>query len=408
MERSEYQRENGKSVLMSVELLNEAFHKFTLASKSLENYYDLLHERVKHLTNELEKKNKQLESALSDAEKNKDYLNAILHSLEEAIIVVDPDEKITMLNRSAEELFGLSLSEAFKKTFRELNLSMEDTGTETILTINGKRYTVILSRSPVVDSLNNLRGTVILIKDITRLKELENQQERNQRLIAMGEMAAKIVHEIRNPLCSIEIFSTMLESELSDTPHIELAKGISSGINNLNTILTNMLLFAKPHKLALKKIQLDKVVEDSLSMLIPIIKSRNILLRKAIFDCKILGDSELLKQAFINIIMNAIQSMSSGGILDICLEENKTSFVLHIKDTGEGIDSKDLEKIFNPFFSRKDSGTGLGLTIASNILQAHKGYIKVNSEKGNGSTFSLYFPKKEVHGVNRDKTYTGG
>jgi nitrogen fixation/metabolism regulation signal transduction histidine kinase len=392
---------------MSVELLNEAFQKFTLASKSLENYYDLLHERVKHLTDELEKKNKQLQSALSEAEQNKDYLNAILHSLEEAIIVVNPDEKITMLNRSAEELFGISLSEASKKTFKELDFSIEDVGTESILTIKGKRYTVILSRSSVVDSNNNLRGTVILIKDITRLKELETQHERNQRLIAMGEMAAKIVHEIRNPLCSIEIFSTMLESELYDTPHIELAKGISSGINNLNNILTNMLLFARPHKMTMKRIQLDKVVEDSLLMFIPIMKSRNIKLHKTIHKCEILGDSELLKQAFINIIMNAIQSMSSSGLLDIYLEEDDKSLVLYIKDTGEGIESDDLEKIFNPFFSTKDSGTGLGLTIASNILQAHKGYIKVNSKKGKGSTFSLYFPKKEVHGLNRDKTYIG-
>ncbi|NWF51678.1 MAG: PAS domain S-box protein [Nitrospirae bacterium] len=392
---------------MSLELLNEAFQKFTLASKSLENYYDLLHKRIKHLTNELEKKNKQLQSALSEAERNKDFLNAILHSLEEAIIVVDPDERITMLNRSAEELFGIPLSEVSKMAFNELDFSIEDAGTESILTVKGKRYTVILSRSSVVDSNNNLRGTVILIKDITRLKELETQHERNQRLIAMGEMAAKIVHEIRNPLCSIEIFSTMLENELSDTPHIELAKGISSGINNLNNILTNMLLFAKPHKLTMKDIQLDKVVEDSLLMFDPIMKLRNIKLHKTLHKCEILGDPELLKQAFINIIMNAIQSMSSGGILNIYLEDDVKSIVLHIKDTGKGIDSDDLEKIFNPFFSRKDSGTGLGLTIASNIVQAHKGYIKVNSEKGIGSTFSLYFLKKEVHGLNKDKTYIG-
>lgn len=385
---------------MSIELLNEAFQKFTLASKSLENYYDLLHERVKHLTNELERKNKQLESALSDAERNKDFLNAIIHSLEEAIIVIDPEEKITMLNKSAEELFGLSLSDVNGKTFVELKLSIENTGTEKILNVNGKRYTVILSRSSVVDSRNNLRGTVILIKDITKLKELETQHERNQRLIAMGEMAAKIVHELRNPLCSIEIFSSMLENELTHTPYIELARGISSGINNLNNILTNMLLFAKPHKLTMKVIHIDKVIEDSILMFIPIMKSRNISLHKNIFECEILGDSELLKQAIINIIMNAIQSMPSGGILDIRLEENKTSKILHIKDTGEGIESEDLEKIFNPFFSRKDYGTGLGLTIASNIMQSHKGYIKVNSEKGKGSTFSLYFPKEEGYGFN--------
>jgi signal transduction histidine kinase len=210
----------------------------------------------------------------------------------------------------------------------------------------------------------------------------------------MGEMAAKIVHEIRNPLCSMELFSSMLENELDEGSQKELAQGVSSGIHSLNTILTNMLLFAKPHKLTMKTMLLDKVVEDSLTFLTPFMKSRDIRIRKSLLEAEIFGDATLLRQVFINIIINAIQSMPDSSELDICIKSKGKLFVAEVRDNGEGIASDDLEKIFNPFFSTKDSGTGLGLTIASKIMQAHNGFITVESEKGKGSTFSLTFLKK--------------
>jgi signal transduction histidine kinase len=381
---------------MSVELLSEAFQDFTKASKSLETYYELLQEKVIYLTNELEKKNGELQTALSDAERNKDYLNAILYNLEEAIIVVDPKEKITMLNKSAEDILGISRSEAVGKVFNNLHFLISRNNSETILTVTGRQYTIILSHSPIVDSRGSSRGNVILIKDITRLRELEIQQERDQRLKAMGEMAARIVHEIRNPLCSMQLFSGMLEGELEKTPHKELARGISTGISSLNTILTNMLLFARPHKPSPKKIPIDRVVEESVVILIPLIKARNIELKKSLSRHEVLGDVELLKQVFINIILNAVQALPNGGDLNVTMEKSGTSVIVHVKDNGPGIDGADIEKIFNPFFTTKDTGTGLGLTIASQIMQAHGGYIKVHNGEERGSIFSLYFLRQEA------------
>lgn len=381
---------------MSVELLSEAFQNFTKASRSLETYYELLQEKVRYLTNELEKKNKELQTALSDAERNKDYLNAILYNLEEAIIVVDPEDRVTMLNKSAEDLLGISRSEAVGKVFNNLHFLISKNNSETILTVTGRQYTIILSHSPIVDSRGSSRGSVVLIKDITRLRELEIQQERDQRLKAMGEMATRIVHEIRNPLCSVQLFSSMLESELQNTPHKELARGISTGISSLNTILTNMLLFARPHKPSSKKIPIDRVVEESVVILIPLIRARNIELKKSLHRYEVLGDGELLKQVFINVILNAVQALPNGGDLNVTMEESATSVIVHVKDNGLGIDSADIEKIFNPFFTTKDTGTGLGLTIASQIMQAHGGYIKVHSGEDRGTTFSLYFLRQEA------------
>ncbi|MFN3480036.1 MAG: two-component system sensor histidine kinase NtrB [Thermodesulfovibrionales bacterium] len=376
--------------------LSEAFNNFTMASKSLETYYNLLQERVRHLTTELEQKNRELNIALEEVEKNRDYLDAILYNLEEAIIVLDTDERVTLINKAASTLLHSEPEALIGKPFSGLDFTVDEEGSDTILYAKGKRYSVIISHSKILDSTGFSKGSVILIKDITRLRELEMQQERNQRLIAMGEMAAKIVHEIRNPLCSIELFATMLEKEITEASLKELAKGIATGVSNLNNILTNMLFFAKPHRPSKKIANLREIIEESLNMLSALIEIRNVIIEKKLFDGFISCDTELLKQVMINLIVNALQAMPDGGIIRIDMTDSESQkgdlIIVDITDTGIGIKKEFLEKIFDPFFSTKDRGTGLGLTIASNIMQSHGGFIKVRSEEGKGSTFSLHFP----------------
>lgn len=380
---------------MDTDRLSEAFKSFAIASKSLENYYVALNEKVNYLTAELEQRNKELAKALEEAERNKEYLNAILYSIEESIIVTDPYDRITMMNKSAEEFLGTKLIEVIGRRFKDLNLKIINDNTDTLIIIKGVQYRVIISRYDIKHENNNLNGSVILIKDITHLRELEQQQERNQRLIAMGEMSAKIVHEIRNPLCSISLYASMLEKELEDISKKELVNGIAIGIDNLNSILNNMLYFARPNKPVMKPINLKDLVENCIKMFMPLIKTKKIEIKQSLKNCLINGDAELLKQAIVNIIINAIQAMHEGGKLLISIVENEDVNTIEIRDTGCGIDENIIEKIFNPFFSTKDKGTGLGLAIASTIMQAHSGYIKVKSEINKGSIFSLCFPIKE-------------
>jgi signal transduction histidine kinase len=380
---------------LNAEKLNEAFDNFARASQSLESYYGLLQDRIAYLTKELESKNRRLNQALAEAEQSKDYLNAVLYNLEEAIIVADPGDRVTMINRSAEKLLRVTTANALGKKLFGLDFSLTGEGAERSLSVQGNKYTVIISHSKVVDASGLLRGSVILIKDITRLRELEVQQERNQRLISMGEMAVKIVHEIRNPLCSIELFASMLEKELADTEHRDLARGISTGIGNLNTILTNMLFFARPRRPSLKITDLTGVINDSLAILTPLLNSRKVAIERPAVPCTIRGDAELLKQVFMNIIMNAMQAMPDGGLIEITMINSGSGVIVDITDSGEGIAPQNVEKIFDPFFTTKDSGTGLGLAITSKIMQAHAGSITVQSEAGRGSTFSLQFPSGE-------------
>lgn len=376
----------------NVTKLNEAFHSFTQASKSLESYYAKLRERVNYLTEELEKKNIQLHEAILEVRESKDYQQAVLQSISEAIIVLDQNETISMINRASEELLCIDADRAATMRLEDLNFHITNSLTGTKLTVNDSTYDVIVSRSTVLDPEGNVRGFVILIKDITRIKELERQQERNQRLIAMGEMAAKIVHEIRSPLCSIELFSNMLTDDLEGTAHSDMARGISTGIKSLNNILTNMLFFAKPQKPALKDIRLDLAIEEAVAMLMPLINVRGVKIMSSLSEEIIAGDTELLKQVYMNIVMNAVQAMPQGGKIEISMASNDEYVSVLIVDEGEGISPENAEKIFDPFFSTKDTGTGLGLAIAHKIMQCHDGLIKARRNDDKGSTFSLLFP----------------
>ncbi len=370
---------------MNISLLKDAFQSFSDASKSIESYYELLQKKINFLTSELEKAN--------------NFLNAVLYNIDEMIIVLDSVGKVTIINKAAEKKLHINSQQLKGKPFDDIGFIITKEGTDTFLTVNGNKYNVIVSSSSVVDYEGTEMGRVILIRDITRLRELEIQSERNQRLISMGEMAAKIVHEIRNPLCSIELYASILTKEVQNLAHKELAEGISESVSNLNSVLNNMSIFAaSPKKPALRPLNLDKVIESCIQMIMPMIKSSGAKIKKTSFDCEIEGDEELLKQVFLNLMINAIQSKPYEGfeqLIEITLREEGNFIITDIRDNGVGIPQEHLERIFDPFFTTKDTGTGLGLSISARIMQLHGGYIKVRSKHGEGSCFSLYFTNEQ-------------
>ena len=375
--------------------LNEAFESFTLASRSLEGYYERLQSRVEYLSRELEERNRQLSRALLDTDEAKNYLDAIVQGISEAIVVLDSADSVTMINRAARDMLGLQAGEAIGLKFDSLGIELQQDGAETVLLSGGIRRSVIVSRSSISDASGRARGSVVLFNDITRLRELEVLEERNHRLIAMGEMAANIVHEIRSPLCSIELYASMLARDLAGTEHTELAEGISTGIKSLNNVLTNMLYFAKQQRAGRKRIDLWGVLRTALDTLAPMLDAKGITVRTsgALDDEKsLMGDAELLGQVFLNVVLNAAQAVGQGGGVGVRLSCKDGFAVAEVTDDGPGIRDEDLERIFDPFFSTRDRGTGLGLAIAAKIMQAHGGRIRVSSRVGRGSTFGLYLP----------------
>lgn len=227
------------------------------------------------------------------------------------------------------------------------------------------------------------------------LAEKNRAMERNRRLAAMGEMAAKIAHEIRNPLGSMSLIASILERELeTDGAKKRLAERITKGVKTLDNILTNMLLFANSPGSRLQNTNLTEVIEDSLLLARGHDKDGVNVIIEFEGNTLIMGDEAQLRQMFINLFLNAFDAIGEDGTLSVRTRANgsSNSVEVEVKDTGSGIDQEHIDRIFDPFFSTKDRGTGLGLSIVSNVINSHKGYIDVTSIRNAGTTFLIGLP----------------
>ncbi len=235
------------------------------------------------------------------------------------------------------------------------------------------------------------------VEEMTReLNEKNKAMERTRRLAAMGEMAAKIAHEIRNPLASIIIFARILERELSgDEEKKALAAHITKGIKTLDNLLSNMLLFAASPRVVKKTVDATQVIEDSIQLARGCNAENISIVTEYNGQGTIMGDEGLLRQVFINLFLNSFDAMKGGGTLSI-----KTRVIpgevglmeIIVKDTGPGIPEELLDRVFDPFFSTKESGTGLGLAIVSSVITAHNGQIDAAATVGRGAEFRITLP----------------
>jgi signal transduction histidine kinase len=248
---------------------------------------------------------------------------------------------------------------------------------------------------------------VAQFQDVTELKRLEEQLQRQQKLAAMGEMAARLAHEIRSPLGSIELFGSLLRQELADDPvRRQLAEHICTAVRATDHLIGNTLSFVSPRRPRCKPVNLRQVIDEAILLATPMIDSHAVSisseLEKSIST--IWGDEDMLRQVVLNLVLNAVQAMPKGGKLSLTsLEIDAGHLALRITDTGRGIPREDLTRLFDPFFTTRSDGTGLGLAIANNIMLAHGGSIDVESEVGTGSSFTLIFSKQKgaeaLHGT---------
>jgi len=406
-----------------LEILSQAFQTFNEATQQLQDSYDDLKERVKLLDLELAKKNQELEKNLTEKEEVKNYLNNILESLTTGVIVIDKQGSITTFNKTAGLITGLTPESSLDKPLKDLfhddlfeNMvsRLAKTGgsplsvDREISTASGSRIHIQASASPVLDPDDRQIGSLLIIKDMTRIRHLEIEAQRNQRLRAMGEMAAGIAHEIRNPLGSIELFASLLKKDVeADEEKFKLVEHIRSGVKNMDRIISTLLLYAKSPRPSQQKCDIHQLLDTLLTSSSDIVIPGNIKIRRNFEenDAWANGDQELLKQVFGNLIRNAVQAMPQGGELTLTTRkvnapsnlsgennDHRQFITITVSDTGAGIPPDHLVKIFNPFFSTKDKGTGLGLSISHNIIKAHQGTIDAESEKGEPTLFIVKLP----------------
>lgn len=234
---------------------------------------------------------------------------------------------------------------------------------------------------------------------IRQLTEAQEKLLRSERLIAMGEMAAYIAHEIRNPLVTIGGFARSIErSRIKDENTITSSKIIMEEVKRLEKILDNIKDFSKPAEPKKTRMHINLLMEDTLSLIEGYLKERRIGLIKVMSPSLPIAhiDPAQMKQVFLNLIKNAVESMPGGGTLTVKTSLEDKSIKVDFTDTGEGIPPEVMAKIFTPFFTTKASGTGVGLAVCQKIIDDHDGKLRVSSAPGKGSTFSILLPALEL------------
>ena len=227
-------------------------------------------------------------------------------------------------------------------------------------------------------------------------RELAAQLNQAERLATLGEMVAGVSHEIRNPLGIIRSTAELLGgSSDSDEGQRKLSHVIVEESGRLNDIVTEFLDFARPQEPNFQDCYLEEIINKNLTFLLPQFEKQNIRVQNHLDgnSLKIKADPQLLYRAFLNVFVNAIQSMKDGGTLIVNLTEGKDAYVIEVEDTGSGVSQENLSKIFNPFFSTKEKGSGLGLSIVRNIMEGHRGSIHITSLEGSGTTITINLPK---------------
>ena len=327
------------------------------------------------------------------------------------LIVIDATCKVIKVNRRAEEILEARSYELIGKNCENIFYNKE-LGKLLVNTIRiyeevknieinirsskGHNYYLQVTTSLLQNKKGDTIGAIELINDITEIRELQEKLKLNEHLASIGELSAKLGHEIGNSLGGIRLFTDNLLEELPQEDHRrEYALEILSEIDRLKSGISDLKNYSKPINLELKKTNVNKLLDDAILSNTDKIQNNGIIIHKN-YNMnlpEIMIDGDKIKGAILNIIINAIQAMPHGGTLGISTKSWNGSLELSISDTGVGIPPEIYGKIFNPFFTTKKLvGTGLGLSIAYKAIKSHGGNIKFNSEVGKGTTFSVELP----------------
>lgn len=372
-------KEENKDQSKELEMLMEAFDQFNKASKQLEEKYAIIEEEAKKLREEVQEKNAEL-SKLSS------LLESVLYNSNSCVIAVDEDFNILVKNPVAEKLLGELGDEKFLIMLRKFSKSG-------VFDHEEEERTFRLSVG-FLDT-EEQKGYVFVINDITHLKNLEMEKSRDEKLKLMGEMAANIAHDIRNPLGSIELFASLLERDLHrNESGMKLTRSIIKGVRTINSIISNILIFTKEIQLEKTEQHVADIVDDVILYMQHLMRDKNIKFKNLIGEeDKIKCDKELFKQVVMNLIHNAIDAVDSGGVITMESFSGKTASGFTVSDNGSGINSDMRKKLFIPFQTTKAKGTGLGLAIVYKIIKAHEGNISVDSDGSSYTKFKIELPQ---------------
>ena len=342
------------------------------------------------------------------------HTEIIIESMVDGIITIDNDEKVTAINSAARCIMGLNedviginyrnlLSGSVKVPgilLETLHAGKNFIGYELELTRSDGEIVPISVSTSMLHNNQNVLGAVVVFKDLSEHKAFEDCVRRVDRLAAVGELAAGVAHEIRNPLSAISGSVQILVDELpKENSSRVFGDIVLKEVERLNGVIEDLLYFAKPSKHHVTCINPNELVEIVLLLLLPSLK-KEIVILETHFDPSIgiiSVDAQLIKQVLVNLLLNAMQALpKEGGKIIVTTQKVIKGIEIIIKDNGKGINQENLSRIFDPFFTTKDTGTGLGLAVSNKIIEIHHGYIRVESIVGVGSTFTIYLPYESL------------
>lgn len=264
------------------------------------------------------------------------------------------------------------------------------------------------SLSPIHDDDDRLIGATLFFKDLTRVEQIEERDRLRDRLAALGEMAAAIAHEVKNPLASIEVMAGVMKRQLVDQPEsLETLNDIIKEAKVANAIVVEVLEFVRPIQLQVERTSLDDILKDSITMAEAKMRRGAVSISTSVAPelPDLLADAHQLRQLFTNLLANAFEALGGEGHVDIVAEllpgDEETpngldplppQVAVEVRDNGPGMGPDDLERIFSPFFTTKPQGTGLGLAIVRKVVDAHDGRITAVSAPGRGAAFKVTLP----------------
>lgn len=365
--------------------------------------------RINSMTRNLELHTSRLRRTLEENREVKEHLESVINGTSDAIHTTDMDDHIVSVNRAFEELYGWKKSEASGESLLLIPDSVQEEEndrlerlirgeqlppTETLrLKRDGTVVEVSVSTSVIRDENGHPMSFVHVTRDMTERNRMEELLRQSEKLTTVGQLAAGVAHEIRNPLTTLRGFLQLQKEKSLLIPlHVDL---MLSELDRINLIVSEFLILAKPQAVRFQRKDVRQILCDVVSLLDSQAHLHDIQVENrfeygpAMVHC----EENQLKQVFINIIKNGIESMSSGGTLTLEQKHVDNSIVIIITDEGEGIPEEVLPKLGQPFFTNKETGTGLGLMISQRIIQAHKGQLEIDSRVGYGTWVTITLPE---------------
>jgi two-component system sensor histidine kinase HydH len=357
-------------------------------------------------------------TARSSLSRIKVFTDSLVEHMPIGLVALDNGDRVIAFNQAAESILRLSAREIIGSRGRD---SLPRPFPEIITALAEKKgvmereadchlaaeKTIPLEviATTLFEADGAFLGSVVLFLDLTEIRHLKKEIARSQRLASLGNLAAGVAHEIRNPLSSIKGFATYFKERYRDNPaDAETADIMVQEVERLNRVITQLLDFARPVTLEQKLTALPPLISHSLKMIAGQAEVKHIAIQTDMSDCpEVMIDADKMKQVLLNLFLNALEMMTAGGILQVNVKAvGEHAVHIVISDSGPGIDRKHLAHIFDPYFTTRSAGTGLGLSIVHKIIEAHDGEIRVESTPGAGAVFTILLPIGEKEGRHAD------